>query len=31
MQRARDKVTAKTAERKRIKHGAEKLGAPDKT
>jgi two-component system CheB/CheR fusion protein len=31
MQRARDKVTAETVERKRIKHGAEKKAAPDKT
>jgi two-component system CheB/CheR fusion protein len=31
MQRARDKVAAKTVERKRIKHGAEKQAAPDKT
>jgi two-component system CheB/CheR fusion protein len=31
MERARDKVTAKTAERKGIKHGAEKPAAPDKT
>jgi two-component system CheB/CheR fusion protein len=31
MQRARDKVTAETVERKRIKHGAEKPATPDKT
>jgi two-component system CheB/CheR fusion protein len=31
MQRARDKVAAEIVERKRIKHGAEKSAAPDKT
>jgi two-component system CheB/CheR fusion protein len=31
MRRTRDKVTAETVERKRIKHGAEKPAAPDKT
>jgi two-component system CheB/CheR fusion protein len=31
MQRVRDKVTAETVERKRIKHAAEKPASPDKT